>query len=511
MNVFTINEYITLKLEDETTVIYVDGERFFQCKYLLLTFSKDKMEEYSEIDSIDKAAEVLDATLEREDPKSQLINSEAEFWGHCSNIQVWAESGYDTRILHRNLAFPLLKKLTEAGDPKARRVFKEEIVKRMESGHSSVTKYLIAEGYVNYLDDEERLCFLDQESITFLELLEEYLETKFRLVETIENDCHYCFSIKENKIEGISLFHSDLESIPDFILNYKALSHLNLQNNCLPHLTDEICSLSKLNILNLSHNNLFHLPKSFGQLTNLQYLNLGSNKLDTLPNSFLSLKSLERLDLSHNSFKVTPSVLEVLPDLFYLNMDDNPLTEDAYQHEKTNIDETLLYVVSFFDKLFKMSSLRDNIKRNFRAYKRLFYQYESGKKDFPIFWDITILINSDTKNQRGKQSEYNFEDAKKHSKEKIDSILEFVQFIHHSVFKMEKEFQTPLRHTYRFLSTAISAHKSGQIRDKPFYRLILVTWLVAYLIDAYGITSKSIAEHLKPSLLQDIYDEAKYL
>ena len=33
---FKVNDYITLKLEDGKTIIYVKGKRFDQCKYLLL-------------------------------------------------------------------------------------------------------------------------------------------------------------------------------------------------------------------------------------------------------------------------------------------------------------------------------------------------------------------------------------------------------------------------------------------------------------------------------------------
>ena len=51
------------------------------------------------------------------------------------NLQVWAEMNYDTRILHRNLAFPLLKKLAQVGDPIAKKALKDEIAKRFLSGN----------------------------------------------------------------------------------------------------------------------------------------------------------------------------------------------------------------------------------------------------------------------------------------------------------------------------------------------------------------------------------------
>lgn len=53
------------------------------------------------------------------------------------------------------IAFPLLKKLTEAGDPIAKRVFKEEIAKRYASGFPSMVRYLEHEGYLKYLSEDE--------------------------------------------------------------------------------------------------------------------------------------------------------------------------------------------------------------------------------------------------------------------------------------------------------------------------------------------------------------------
>ena len=60
MKEFTINDYITLKLEDNKTVIYVKGEPFSQCKYLLLEIPHEKIDDLRDIDSIDEAAETLE-------------------------------------------------------------------------------------------------------------------------------------------------------------------------------------------------------------------------------------------------------------------------------------------------------------------------------------------------------------------------------------------------------------------------------------------------------------------
>jgi hypothetical protein len=128
IKIFEINRYITVKFEDNETVIYFNGEEFLQCKYLLLNIPLNNISEFDEIMSVDEAAEKLNNSLEPNGSvgKPFKIPPKVEFWGHCSNLQVWAENNYDSRLVHRNLAFPLLKKLVEVGDPVAKKVFKNE-------------------------------------------------------------------------------------------------------------------------------------------------------------------------------------------------------------------------------------------------------------------------------------------------------------------------------------------------------------------------------------------------
>ena len=174
--VFKANDYITLKLEHNQTYIYVKGKRFLQCIRLVLNIQKNNIPDYNEIDSIDEAAEVFKQTLWQnrivEGPgarpsrfQNNTITSEQEFWGHCSNIQAWIESDYDTRILYRNMAFPLLKELMLARESKAKKVFKEEIAYRLESGYPNVVNYLLTEGYLNYFDKEELTTIFENSSL----------------------------------------------------------------------------------------------------------------------------------------------------------------------------------------------------------------------------------------------------------------------------------------------------------------------------------------------------------
>ena len=188
---FKVNDYITLKLENGRSNIYVGGNIFLQCKYLLLDLRVDNNRDYGDIESIDEAAEVLQNPVEARMGGVRAIPPETEFWGHCSNIQAWDKFGYDTRILHRNIAFPLLKALVEAGDLRAKKVFKEEIALRLESGYPSVVMYLTSQHYLEYLSKDELDTvlespqFLKNISNSILRKLPKWLADKIR--ENLEN------------------------------------------------------------------------------------------------------------------------------------------------------------------------------------------------------------------------------------------------------------------------------------------------------------------------------------
>ena len=48
---FVINDFITLKLENNETIIYIRNERFDQCKFLLLQIPVDEITSLNEIES----------------------------------------------------------------------------------------------------------------------------------------------------------------------------------------------------------------------------------------------------------------------------------------------------------------------------------------------------------------------------------------------------------------------------------------------------------------------------
>jgi len=139
---YKINEFITLKLEGKKTIIYVNNKRFDQCKFLLLNIPIKEIPSTYKINSIDEAEEILGTDIEN----NIEIAPEEEFWAHCSNLQAWVESGYNTNLLHRELSFYLLEDLYKAGDKVAKKVLKKEIMKRILEGHVNTVFFLTEEG-----------------------------------------------------------------------------------------------------------------------------------------------------------------------------------------------------------------------------------------------------------------------------------------------------------------------------------------------------------------------------
>lgn len=363
---FIINESITLKLEDGKTNIYVLGKKFIQCKYLLLNIPAQEIGLYDEISSIDEVTEKLDNILERDNLKSSIINvpPKVEFWGHCSNLQVWAEYNYDTRFIHSNLAFPLLKRLTEIGDLKAKRIFKDEIGKRFENGLDSVRQYLVLEGYMKYLSREEMWSVMpNQSEVRALRAIEETAGAKFKLCSDEMEEFAWgdepnqlAFSIRDGYVKKIDflnfntlsvlkweniftmlgkldalkelyLSHNKLKIIPDSVRYLKSLKVLILDNNMIEELPEDIGDLEKLEWLFLKHNEIKKLPESIGRLQALEQLHLNHNQLIELPNSIGNLRSLKKLYLYNNRLESLPDTIIGMESLPYLSLSFNRLSD----------------------------------------------------------------------------------------------------------------------------------------------------------------------------------------
>ncbi|KKM76737.1 hypothetical protein LCGC14_1377180 [marine sediment metagenome] len=185
-NVFKLNDYLKLKYEDGSTGIYVDDDYFRQCAYLLLNIPVNEIEDFDEVKSIDDAEHKLSHELhafhnKEKKEKKYHIDPKQEFIAHCSNMEAWVENDYNTQLLHRTIAFPLLKKLVEVGDPKAKRAYKEELAYRLESNELNVAIFLIKNRYLKDLDNDELEIIIDnmKPGIVKIILQEENLKINF--------------------------------------------------------------------------------------------------------------------------------------------------------------------------------------------------------------------------------------------------------------------------------------------------------------------------------------------
>jgi len=153
--IVTINDFIEVRFIEGKSIIHVHGHEFIQCKYILL-INPHQDEHHHQINSIDEAQRFLDSDLEpgKLTPSALGISPEDEFWAHCSNLQAWVENNYDTRLLHSNLSFPLLKALA-GRDLVARMRLQEEIVSRISARYFPVIQYLMKEKYFTYLTKDQ--------------------------------------------------------------------------------------------------------------------------------------------------------------------------------------------------------------------------------------------------------------------------------------------------------------------------------------------------------------------
>lgn len=380
MQEFKVNEYIKLRLEDEKTVIYVAGKRFSQCKHLLLNIPVNKIEIFNDISSIDDS-EVLYSKLKRNiQEKRIIIPLEAEFWGHCSNLQVWVENDYNTRLIHRNLAFPLLKKLYEIGDPIARKVFKEEISKRLSSLNPLVIEYLFMEGYVDCLNEDEIKSIFDNETLIKLlysdwnyDFFEKIIKNyTFEVYKIIRNEFKHL--INENLELAVKLLYSKnyiklFENRTQFweILNTEGKILQKIENKIISHnkkkLNFKLCnnldydgiepmtfiySNNKITGLNIwNYNNDIELPKTIfrqlKRLKNLKYLRLNNVGLKKIPKSIRKLKCLEVISLENNKLTKIPKFISQLVRIKLLDLSNNGIKSILELNSLKSLEELYLH------------------------------------------------------------------------------------------------------------------------------------------------------------------------
>ncbi len=322
---FKVNEYMSLKLENGKTNIFVNDKIFKHCKFLLLDIPINEVDKFNKIESIDEAEERLDDSMEsltRHRSNPDIIPPETEFWAHCSNLQVWYENNYDTRLLHRDLAFSLLAKLADIGDLTAKKVFNEEIVKRILSGHFVVMKYLFELDYLGNLNDEECKYMMEQlEALGF----NNYIAYEGKIIDL------YNSKYKSIRINPTSL--KDIPSLSDIQINdilkiknlekFSDIETLDISGHKITEI-EGLENLTNLKVLWLSNNQISEI-KGLNNLENLEELRIAINNISEIK-GLDNLKNLKKLWLYNNRIDEIKN-LEKLKNLTELDLSGNYITK----------------------------------------------------------------------------------------------------------------------------------------------------------------------------------------
>lgn len=111
MQEFTVNEFISLRLNGSETEIYLNNKKFRQCKYLLISIPVNEMERWDHYESMDEIIKATNNSRGGGEGRAESISPKEAFHGHCSNIQAWVDHGYDYRLLDTRLSIPIVKEI----------------------------------------------------------------------------------------------------------------------------------------------------------------------------------------------------------------------------------------------------------------------------------------------------------------------------------------------------------------------------------------------------------------
>lgn len=293
---FKVNDYLKLKLEGSKTYIYVAEERFRYCQIAILNIPATGLYPLKEFESMDEILNFYEKNVNFQHEKEvKIISPIEEFWVHCSSIHVWAENNYNTVFLDSYLAFPLLKRLVEAGDFNAEVVFREEIAKRLNSKVPQVIRYLLLESYDDFLNQEEIIyAVLNNEEAIALEAISKRINKHYNLV--------FDFDDLREKFFNIHRGMNELQDNQDNIYYFSAYNgnldelELILDKNCtcVPR---EISNFTKLRRLYLYINDVSDIIPEFDiQLESLSHLKIfcfGKVKIPKILHAFPNLELIE--------------------------------------------------------------------------------------------------------------------------------------------------------------------------------------------------------------------------
>lgn len=299
---FPLTDQLEVRIDDDERVrVYVSGEELELCSQVM-TNMQIKGKDVLTVNSVD------DLTPAFYSQDSYKLSPDTIYFVYCSNLQAWVENNYDTKLLSKNIAFPLLRELVNIGEVDIQ-FLKKEIMQRFRQGGDELREFLEIEGFLDdYLTREEFWDLFPPEAL-ILQKIEKLLNKKFRFVlnpDTVDGGADLQFSIiPENKYFVLIINTFEVEDhLIEIIKLFKNLTirYLDLSGNELEIIPPDIAELP-LTYLNLSGNLLESIPSELANLS-LNHLYLNNNNLKSIPPELTKL-SLINLDLSGNPIETS--------------------------------------------------------------------------------------------------------------------------------------------------------------------------------------------------------------
>ena len=216
---FKINEFIELRLIYSKTLIFICGDPFLTCQKVTLDIKSSSFEMYGNFKTID---DIIDHYKLNTLADSNIhISPLEEFWVHCSNMQAWAESNYSSRILTKNLSFPILKELADRGVRQFESLLRLEIIERLKLGGLRTLRFFIEddENYLSYLNENEifdSLIVIEESNlmreISHYNIIEYTLTTSVRdarRFQSLRTPNRLLFCVRDNHITEIEILISE--------------------------------------------------------------------------------------------------------------------------------------------------------------------------------------------------------------------------------------------------------------------------------------------------------------
>ena len=147
-----INPYLDVRLIRKNAIVYVKNKKAFP---ILLSFFMDSSENNLTFNSYDERSDFYKRTgKKRNSHKEMAIDAYQHFQMVCFMLRQWYKHNYNTQLLPKEVAFPLLKELSVVGASNAN--LSHEIKKRFAELLPSVQMYLIQENYWDYLNQKDQ-------------------------------------------------------------------------------------------------------------------------------------------------------------------------------------------------------------------------------------------------------------------------------------------------------------------------------------------------------------------